>query len=48
MPAGSVIMPLTQMFSGPVWPMAASSSAAVSTSTVGPPAPPVVPFCPRR
>ena len=39
-------MPLTQICSGPVWPIAAMSSAAVSTSIVGPPAPPVVPFWP--
>jgi len=36
-------MPRTQMVSGPDWAVAEISSAAVSTSTAGPPAPPVVP-----
>ncbi|MFI7442620.1 hypothetical protein [Nonomuraea indica] len=46
-PAGTAIIPRTQMFSGPLWPIAVMSSFAVSTSTVGPPAPPVVPFWPQ-
>src|SRR5688572_8480428 len=45
--AGSWIIPRTQMTSGPPRAMALVNSAAVSTSTVGPPAPPVVPFWPR-
>ncbi len=43
---GRVTIPRTHTVSGPATD-AAMSSEAVSTSTVGPPAPPVVPFWPH-
>ena len=47
MPAARLIIPRTQICNGPLWPIAAISSEAVSTSIFGPPAPPVVPFWPH-
>src|SRR6185369_6724673 len=45
--AVSVMVPLTWMTNGPDRWAKLMKSAAVDTVTVGPPAPPVVPFCPR-
>ena len=45
-PVGSVIVPWTRMTYGPGRAMESRNCSVVVTVTVGPPAPPVVPFCP--
>src|SRR5688572_30705898 len=42
-----LIVPCTWITIGPAVSIAVSSSSVVSTTTVGPPAPPVVPFWPK-